>query len=101
MGITAVACYDVCNCKLTTPAVTGTISEFVGNDYIYVAFDFNNPCPSSQYVIPITTLDLGNGFSTAFAVTAIPSNGAGASSLLMKIPYGKATLKNLFTHQGE
>ncbi len=37
------------------------VSEFVGNDYVYIAFDFNNPCPSSQYVVPLTTLDLGNG----------------------------------------
>jgi len=100
-GITAVACYDVCNCQLTAPQVTGTVSEFVGNDYVYVAFDFNNPCPSSQYVVPLTTLDLGNGYGLQFAITAVPSVGTGSSALLIKVPYGKATLKNLFTHQGE
>jgi len=100
-GITSIVCYDVCNCQVTQSQLSGFVSEFVGNDYVYVAFDFNNPCPSSQYVIPITTLDLGNGYSTAFAVTAVPSVGSGKSALLIKIPYGKLTLKNLFTHQGE
>jgi len=100
-GITAIACYNVCNCQLTAPQVTGTVSEFIGNDYVYVAFDFNNTCPQGQYVVPITTLDLGNGYSLQFAVTAVPSVGTGASALLIKIPYGKLTLKNLFTHQGE
>jgi len=100
-GITSIACYDVCNCQLTTPQVSGTVSEFVGNDYVYVAFDFNSPCGLGQYVVPITTLDLGNGYDLQFAVTAVPSVGTGASALLIKIPYGKLTLKNLFTHQGE
>ncbi|AAL27762.1 hypothetical protein SIFV0053 [Sulfolobus islandicus filamentous virus] len=100
-GITSVICYDVCNCQMTTNPQQGTVSEFIGDNYVYVAFNFNNPCPSSEYVVPISTLDLGNGYELQFAVAGVPSNGTGASALLIKIPYGKATLKNLFTHQGE
>lgn len=100
-GITAVVCYDICNCQLTQSAVSGFISEFIGENYVYVAFNFNNPCPSGQYVIPISTLLIGNQYATAFAVAPIPSNGTGKSALLIKIPYGKITLNNLFTHQGE
>lgn len=100
-GITAVACYDVCNCQLTASQVQGFVSEFVGDNYVYVAFNFENPCPSSQYVVPISTLELGNGYSLQFAVAVVPSSGSGASALVIKIPYGQLTLKNLFTHQGE
>jgi len=104
-GITAVACLDICDCQVTQSSVTGFVSEFVGNNYVYVAFNFENPCPSGQYVIPITTLSLGNQTCRqnviSFAVAPVSSTGTGASALLIKIPYGKLTLKNLFTHQGE
>jgi len=100
-GITAIACYNVCNCQLTASQVSGFVSEFVGDNYVYVAFNFNNPCPSGQYVVPITTLSLGNQYSLQFAIAPVPSSGSGASALLIKIPYGQLTLKNLFTHQGE
>jgi len=108
-GITTVACYDLCNCvcqpncqaQFTTPQVSGFVSEFIGDNYVYVAFNFENPCPSGQYVVPITTLNLGNGYAFQFAIAPLPSTGNGASALLVKIPYGKLTLKNLFTHQGE
>jgi len=100
-GITTIACYDICNCSFTTPQISGFVSEFIGDNYVYVAFNFDNPCPSGQYVVPITTLSLGNQYSLQFAVAPVPSTGTGASALLIKIPYGKLTLKNLFTHQGE
>jgi hypothetical protein len=108
-GITAVACYDLCNCicqgtceaQLTASQVSGFVSEFVGENYVYVAFNFNNPCASGQYVVPITTLGLGNQSPLQFAIAPVPSTGTGASALLIKIPYGQLTLKNLFTHQGE
>jgi len=100
-GITAIACYNVCNCQSTTSQVSGFVSEFVGENYVYVAFNFNNPCPSGQYVVPITTLSLGNQYPLQFAIAPVPSSGSGASALLIKIPYGQLTLKNLFTHQGE
>ena len=100
-GITAIACYNVCNCQLTASQVSGFVSEFVGENYVYVAFNFNNPCPSGQYVVPITTLSLGNQYSLQFAIAPVPSTGTGASALLIKVPYGQLTLENLFTHQGE
>ena len=100
-GITAIVCYDICNCQLTQSVVPGSVSEFVGDNYVYVAFNFENPCPSGQYVVPVTTLSLGNQGSTAFAVAPVPSSGTGKSALLVKVPYGKLTLKNLYTHQGE
>jgi len=100
-GITDILCYDICNCQVTQSAVQGFVSEFVGNDYVYVAFNFQNQCPSGQYVIPVTTLSLGNQGSTTFAVAPVASSGTGNSALLIKVPYGKLTLKNLFTHQGE
>jgi len=100
-GITNIACYNVCNCQSTTSQVSGFISEFVGENYVYVSFNFNNPCGSGQYVVPITTLSLGNQPPLQFAIAPVPSTGTGASALLIKIPYGQLTLKNLFTHQGE
>jgi len=109
LGITAVACLDICNCQYTQPGVSGFVSEFVGDNYVYVAFNFNNPCPSGQYVIPLSSL-LINLLPTApcappapisFAIAPVPSSGTGKSALVIKIPYGKLTLKNLFTHQGE
>jgi len=100
-GITAITCYNVCNCQLTASEVSGFVSEFVGENYVYVAFNFNNPCGSGQYVVPITTLSLGNQYSLQFAVVPVPSTGTTTSALLIKIPYGQLTLKNLFTHQGE
>ncbi len=100
-GITGVACYDICSCSTTQSSVSGFVSEFVGDNYVYVAFNFENPCPSGQYVVPISTLSLGNQGAVAFAIAPIPSSGTGASALVVKIPYGQLTLKNLFTHQGE
>jgi len=100
-GITSVVCYDICNCQVAGSQVSGFVSEFVGDNYVYVAFNFNNPCPSGQYVIPITTLSLGGNYIRQFAVVPVPSNGTGKSALLIKVPYGNLTLKNLFTHQGE
>jgi len=100
-GITAIVCYDICNCQLTASQVSGFVSEFIGDNYVYVAFNFQNPCPSGQYVVPITTLKLSSEYSLQFAITPVPSTGTGASALLIKVPYGKLTLKNLFTHQGE
>jgi len=108
-GITNLVCYDICNCQVNASPVSGFVSEFVGNNYVYVAFNFNNPCPSGQYVIPITTLSLGKPpvapnilpAPIQFAVVPVPSSGTGNSALLIKIPYGQLTLKNLFTHQGE
>ena len=100
-GITGVVCYDICNCQLTQSGVSGFVSEFIGNNYVYVSFNFNNPCPSGQYVVPITTLIVNNQYSVGFAVAPVPSSGTGASALVVKIPYGQLTLKNLFTHQGE
>jgi len=113
LGITAITCYDICQCQsgqsegsgcicqVTQSEASGFVSEFVGDNYVYVAYNFDNPCPSGQYVIPLTTLSLGSRGVVQFAVTAIPSNGTGKSALLIKVPYGKLTLKNLFTHQGE
>jgi len=109
LGITAVACLDICNCQFTLPGVSGFVSEFVGDDYVYVAFNFNNPCPSGQYVIPLSSLmfNLPSTVSStppapvSFAVAPVPSTGTGKSALVIKIPYGQLTLKNLFTHQGE
>jgi len=100
-GITSIACYNVCNCQETQSPISGFVSEFVGENYVYVAFNFENPCASGQYVVPITTLSLGNQPPLQFAIAPIPSSGSGASALLIKIPYGQLTLKNLFTHQGE
>lgn len=100
-GITNIVCYDICNCQLTQSSISGFVSEFVGDNYVYVAFNFENPCPSGQYVVPITTLGLGNQPPLQFAIAPVPSTGTGASALLVKVPYGKLTLKNLFTHQGE
>ncbi len=100
-GITNLVCYDICNCQVTASQVSGFVSEFVGDNYVYVAFNFDNPCPSGQYVIPITTLSLGGNYIRQFAIAPVPSSGTGASALVVKIPYGQLTLKNLFTHQGE
>jgi len=108
-GIVDVICLDICSCQSSSSQIPGFVSEFVGDNYIYVAFNFNNPCPSGQYVIPITKLSLGRPpeapnirpYPILFAVAPVPSTGTGASALLIKIPYGKLTLKNLFTHQGE
>jgi hypothetical protein len=100
-GITNIVCYDICNCQSIQSSISGFVSEFVGDNYVYVAFNFENPCPSGQYVVPITTLGLGNQPPLQFAIAPVPSTGTGASALLVKVPYGKLTLKNLFTHQGE
>jgi hypothetical protein len=112
-GITAVVCYDLCDCvcesgasqpciaQITSSAVSGFVSEFIGDNYVYVAFNFENPCPSGQYVIPVTTLGLGNQPPVQFAIAPVPSSGTGNSAFVIKIPYGQLTLKNLFTHQGE
>jgi len=100
-GITAISCYDICSCQTTASAVSGFVSEFIGNNYVYVAFNFENPCPSGQYVIPISTLSFGSQGAVAFAVAPVPSSGTGNSAFVIKIPYGQLTLKNLFTHQGE
>jgi len=113
LGITAIACYDICQCQpgqssssgciceTTASQASGFVSEFVGDNYVYVAYNFQNPCPSGQYVVPITTLSLGSQGAIAFAVASVPSNGTGKSALLIKVPYGKLTLRNLFAHQGE
>jgi len=101
LGITTVTCYDICNCKSTTSQVSGFTSEFIGDNNVYVSFNFDNPCGSGQYLLPITELLLGSKSSLQFAVAPVPSTGTGASALLIKIPYGKITLKNIFTHQGE
>jgi len=100
-GITNVVCYDICNCQINNQPVSGFISEYVGDNYVHVAFNFENPCPKGQYVIPITTLGLGNNYIAQFAVAPVLSTGTGKSALLVKVPYGKLTLENLFTHQGE
>jgi hypothetical protein len=100
-GITNIVCYDICNCQVMNSPASGFISEYVGDDYVYVAYNFENPCPSGQYVIPITTLSLGNNYIAQFAIAPVPSSGTGKSALLVKVPYGKLTLENLFTHQGE
>jgi len=100
-GITGVFCLDICQCQSSQSGASGFVSEFIGDNYVYVAFNFENPCPSGQYVIPITTLSLGNQPPVAFAIAPVPSTGTGKSALVIKIPYGQLTLKNLFTHQGE
>ena len=108
LGITKVACVDLCQCGATTPGtvnnavypVSGYVSETVGSEYVYVAFNFDNPCQTGQYAIPIATLNLGSSNVVDLAVVALPSNGTGNSALLIKIPYGSSTLKKLTTHQG-
>jgi len=46
-------------------------------------------------------VNLGNSNQLQFAITAVPSPGTGQSALVIKVPYGKLTLNNLFTNQGE
>lgn len=99
-GITKILCVDICNCTYDTISVSGSVSEFVGDDYVYVAFNFDNTCPSGSYLIPISTIRVGQ-VNIDLALFAVPSTTSGASAFLIKIPYGKMTLKNLFTHQGE
>jgi len=105
LGITKIACVDLCQCGTSSPGTTyqvnGYVSETVGSEYVYVAFNFDNPCPTGQYVIPISTLNLGSSNSIDLAIVALPSDGTGNSALLIKIPYGSSTLKKLTTHQGE
>jgi hypothetical protein len=101
LGITNIVCYDICNCQVMNSPASGFTSEYIGDDYVYVAYNFENPCPSGQYVIPITTLSLGNNYIAQFAIAPVPSSGTGKSALLVKVPYGNLTLENLFTHQGE
>jgi len=109
LGITKVACVDLCSCGTSTPStvsytiypVDGYASETVGSEYVYVAFNFNNPCSTGQYIVPIATLQLGSSNYIDLAVVALPSNGGGNSALLIKIPYGRSTLNRLTTHQGE
>jgi len=109
LGITKIACVDLCSCSTSTSGqvsynvypVNGYVSETVGSEYVYVAFNFDNPCPSGQYVIPISTLQLGSSNDVDLAIATLPSNGTGNSALLIKIPYGSATLVKLTTHQGE
>jgi hypothetical protein len=112
-GITAVACYDICSCgsgtsstglcdcNISTSQVSGFLSEYIGENYVHVAYNFDNPCPLGQYVIPITTIKINESQSLQFAITAVPSPGTGQSALVFKVPYGKITLNNLFTNQGE
>jgi len=88
-------------CQLHRISVNGYVSETVGSEYVYVAFNFNNPCSTGQYIVPIATLQLGSSNYIDLAVVVIPSNGGGNSALLIKIPYGKTTLNKLVTHQGE
>lgn len=109
LGITKVACVNLCQCSSSTPSeasvniypVTGIVSETSDNQYVQVAFNFNNPCPSGQYVVPIATLQLGSSNSVDLAVVVLPSSGQGASALLIKMPYGSTTLQNLYTNQGQ
>jgi len=109
LGITKIACVDLCSCgtstsgqvSYTTYSVNGYVSETVGDQYVYVAFNFNNPCPSGQYVVPISSLQLGSSNGVDLAVLALPSGVTGNSALIIKIPYGSATLVKLTTHQGE
>jgi len=112
-GITFVGCYDICNCgsgksstglcdcNITTPSVTGFLSELVGENYVHVAYNFNNPCPSGQYVVPISSIQLTESSGLQFAITAVPSSGTGQSALVIKVPYGKLTLNSISTNQGE
>jgi hypothetical protein len=100
-GINSVVCYDICNCGSTQSQVSGFLNEFIGENYVHIAYNFNNPCPLGQYVIPLTTVNLGNSNQLQFAVTAVPSPGTGQSALVIKVPYGKLTLNNLFTNQGK
>jgi len=100
-GITNIICYDICNCQVKNTEASGFVSESVDNKYVYVAYNFNNPCLPGQYVIPITTLSLGNNYIAQFAVAPVPSPGIGKSAFVIKVPYGELTLNNLFTHQGE
>ena len=108
LGITKVACVNLCSCSTVVPdvvenavyQVNGYVSETVGSDYVYVAFNFPNPCPAGQYVIPISSLDLGPSAGVDLAMLAVPSNGTADSSLLIKIPYGRSTLKKLSAHRG-
>jgi len=109
LGITKIACVDLCQCGTIAPSVVsntvypvnGYVSETVGSQYVYVAFNFNNPCPAGQYVVPISSLQLGSSNYVDLAVVALPSDGTGNSALIIKIPYGSATLVKLTTHQGE
>jgi hypothetical protein len=105
LGMTKIACVDLCQCGNSANnavyPVNGFVSETVGGEYVYVAFNFNNPCPSGQYVIPISTINLGSSNAVDLAVVALPSDGTGNSALIIKIPYGSATLVKLTTHQGE
>ena len=109
LGITKVACVDLCSCgtssqgtvSYTIYPVNGYTSETVGSEYVYVVFNFDNPCSTGQYIVPISTLQLGSSNYIDLAVVALPSNGGGNSSLLIKIPYGRSTLNKLVTHQGE
>jgi len=109
LGITKVACIDLCSCNINAGNVvdysinniSGYISEAIVGKHVYVAFNFSNPCQSRQYIVPLATLKLGSSNSIDLAVLALPSNGAGNSALFFKIPYGSATLFSLNTHQGQ
>jgi len=109
LGITKVACIDLCSCNTnagnvvnySVNNVSGLISEAVVGEHVYVAFNFDNPCKSGQYIVPLATLQLGSSNSIDLAVLALPSNGGGISALFFKIPYNSATLVNLNAHQGE
>jgi len=100
-GINSVVCYDICDCDSNTSTVSGFLNEFIGENHIYISYNFNNPCPLGQYVVPLTSVNLGNSNQLQFAITAVPSPGTGQSALVIKVPYGKLTLNNLFTNQGE
>ena len=109
LGITKIACVDLCQCGTIEQGVVnnviypinGYVSETVGSEYVYVAFNFNNPCPAGQYVIPISSVKLGSSGGVDLAIVALPSDGTGSSALTIKIPYGSSTLMKLTTHQGE
>jgi hypothetical protein len=108
LGITKVACVDICSCNTnnntvnnTVNNISGYLTETIDNNYVTVAYNFNNPCQAGQYVIPISTIQLSQSYSIDLAILAVPSKGTGTSTLLIKIPYGSATLNKLSTHQGE
>lgn len=102
-GLTSLICINASSCTAQTIAGTASVSEFVGEDYVYVAINVPNVPNGCDVIIPVSTLNISSISVKQynFGVAAIPNNKTGNVSILFKLPFGRLTRKEVLTHQGE
>ncbi len=101
-GLTSVICLNTSSCTAQTLSGTVSISEFVGENYVYVAVNVPNVPSGCNVLIPVTTINVSSISVKQynFGVAVIPNNQSGNIALVFKIPFGQTTRKEVLTHQG-